>query len=171
MAKKILALICALILAAACLASCKKSGNADVHVFYYTYSDPYISSVRSSLDMALGNAGLSYQDYDGNGNQTTQTEQIQTAITKGAKIILVNIVNTGSDDAASGIVALAKEKDRTVAIIKTTAKRVKIFLLMVFLLNIYTFQCFPSEQTQRLPVEPKPPAPRSVSSKESTSVN
>ena len=110
MAKKILALICALVLAAACLASCKKSGNADVHVFYYTYSDPYISSVRSALDTALDSAGLSYQDYDGNGNQTTQTEQIQTAITKGAKVILVNIVNTGSDDAASGIVALAKEK-------------------------------------------------------------
>ena len=36
------------------------------------------------------------------------TEQIQTAITKGAKVILVNIVNTGSDDAANGIVSLAR---------------------------------------------------------------
>ncbi len=88
--------------------SCSVSSGADVHVFYYTYSDPYISNVRSSLDKQLSDAGISYQDHDGNGNQTTQTEQIQTAITGGAKAIVVNIVNTGSDDAAEGIVALAK---------------------------------------------------------------
>ena len=108
MLKKILALAVVLVLAAGCLVGCNRKGNADVHVFYYTYSDTYISSVRSALDKALGDAGISYQDYDGNGNQTTQTEQIQTAITKGAKVILVNIVNTGSDDAANGIVSLAK---------------------------------------------------------------
>ena len=83
-------------------------GQADVHVFYYTYSDPYISNVRKSMDKMLSDAGISYQDYDGAGNQTTQTEQIQTAITAGAKAIIVNIVNTGSDDAATGIVSLAK---------------------------------------------------------------
>jgi len=83
-------------------------GQADVHVFYYTYSDPYISNVRSAMDSMLEKAGISYQDYDGNGNQTTQTEQIQTAITSGAKAIVVNVVNTGSDDAATGIVSLAK---------------------------------------------------------------
>ncbi|MBQ4543331.1 MAG: substrate-binding domain-containing protein, partial [Clostridia bacterium] len=82
--------------------------SADVHVFYYTYSDTYISSVRSALDNELNKLGVSYQDYDSNGNQTTQTEQVQTAITKGAKVIIVNIVNTGSDDAANGIVSLAK---------------------------------------------------------------
>ena len=110
MKKKILALIltiCTLVLP---LLSCagRNNGAADVHVFYYTYSDTYISSVRSSLDKKLSDAGISYQDYDGAGNQTTQTEQIQTAITKGAKAIIVNIVNTGSDDAANGIVSLAK---------------------------------------------------------------
>ena len=89
--------------------SCRggKSG-ADVHVFYYTYSDTYISSVRSALDKKLTDAGISFQDYDGNGSQTTQTEQVQTAITKGAKAIIVNIVNTGSNDAANEIVSLAK---------------------------------------------------------------
>ena len=84
------------------------SGNADVHVFYYTYSDPFISNVRQSMDKQLSDAGIKYQNYDGNGNQATQTEQIQTAITAGAKAIIVNIVNTGSDDAANGIVTLAK---------------------------------------------------------------
>ena len=64
--------------------------------------------MRSALDKELDAAGISYQDHDGNNNQTTQTEQVQTAITKGAKMIVVNIVTTGSDDAASGIVSLAK---------------------------------------------------------------
>ena len=92
------------------LISCgeKKDDNADVHVFYYTYSDPYISTVRAALDKTLSAAGVRYQDHDSNNNQTTQTEQIQTAITKGAKLLVVNIVTTGSDDAAKGIIALAK---------------------------------------------------------------
>ena len=91
------------------LTACGGRGDADVHVFYYTYSDTYISSVRSSLDKALEDRGIGYQDYDGNGNQTTQTEQIRTAITKGARALLVNIVNTGSDDAANEIVGLARD--------------------------------------------------------------
>lgn len=105
---KLIIFLCIISMLPIFAASCSTSGGADVHVFYYTYSDPYISNVRSSLDKQLSDAGISYQDHDGNGNQTTQTEQIQTAITGGAKAIVVNIVNTGSDDAAEGIVALAK---------------------------------------------------------------
>ena len=108
--KKIISLIIVLVLSLSALSSCGmgRRNNADVHVFYYTYSDTYISSVRSALDKKLKAAGISYQDYDAAGSQTTQTEQIQTAITKGARAIVVNIVNTGSDDAANGIVTLAK---------------------------------------------------------------
>lgn len=108
--KIILSTMCIVVLlsAFACTGTTQTGGTADIHVFYYTYSDPYISSVRSALDAQLENAGISFQDYDSNNNQTTQTEQVQTAITKGAKAIIVNIVNTSSDDAASGIVNLAK---------------------------------------------------------------
>lgn len=101
-------MITALSLIIGAFPSCKRNDGGDVHVFYYTYSDPYISTVRSALDKRLDNAGIKYQDHDGNNSQTTQTEQIQTAITKGAKVIVVNIVTTGSDDAAKGIVDLAK---------------------------------------------------------------
>ena len=107
--KKLLVIILALSLMLPYLAACGNRDNADVHVFYYTYSDTYISTVRASLDKALKNAGVSYQDHDSNNNQTTQTEQVQTAITKGAKLLVVNIVTTGSDDAANGIVTLAKD--------------------------------------------------------------
>ena len=59
----------------------------------------------------LRDDGVSYQDYDGNGNQTTQTEQVQTAIAKGSVLLAVNIVDTGSEDTAQNIVNLAKEKN------------------------------------------------------------
>ena len=90
------------------LAACGDREESNVHVFYYTFSDTYVSSVRSTLGAKLKKAGIRYQDYDANGNQTTQTEQIRTAITGGATALLVNIVNTGSDDAAKEIVELAR---------------------------------------------------------------
>ena len=108
---RILAALCALVLVCTSLVGCggNRGSGADVHVFYYTYSDTYVSTVRAALDKKLNDANLSYQAYDAGGNQTTQTEQIRTAITKGAKMLLVNIVNTGSDDAANEIVGLARD--------------------------------------------------------------
>lgn len=109
---RVITFICAICLCICAFSGCsRKDDAADVHVFYYTYSDTYISTVRSALDKELDNAGIRYQDHDGNNNQTTQTEQIQTAITKGAKMIVVNIVTTGSDDAANGIISMAREAD------------------------------------------------------------
>jgi methyl-galactoside transport system substrate-binding protein len=87
------------------------SSSESVAVFYYTYGDTYISSVRTALDAALTSAGIAYQDYDSNNSQTTQTEQVTTAIANGATILVVNLVDTGSDDAATNIVELAQEKD------------------------------------------------------------
>ena len=87
------------------------SGKGEVSVFYYTYSDTYISSVRSSMDKLLNEKGLKFQNYDANGNQTTQTEQVTTALAKGSKLLVVNVVDTGSNDAAQNIINQAKEKD------------------------------------------------------------
>ena len=106
--KKAISIFLVLLFILGAFAGCARRKSADVHVFYYTYSDTYISTVRSALDKALSGAGISYQDHDANNSQTTQTEQVQTAITKGAKLLVVNIVTTGSDDAASGIISLAK---------------------------------------------------------------
>lgn len=74
----------------------KKSSDANIAVFYYTYSDTYIASVRTALDAKLDEMGVEYQDYDGNSNQTTQNEQIDTAIQTGATALIVNIVTSGS---------------------------------------------------------------------------
>lgn len=78
--------------------------DANVAVFYYTYSDTYIASVRTALDAALTSAGLAFQNYDSNSNQTTQNEQIDTALAQGANVLVVNIVTSGSIDASQAIV-------------------------------------------------------------------
>lgn len=111
--KKLLAVVLTLAFAlglTACGGS-SDSGKGEVSVFYYTYSDTYISSVRSAMDKLLTDAGLKYQNYDANGNQTTQTEQVTTALAKGSKLLVVNVVDTGSNDAAQNIVDQAKAQN------------------------------------------------------------
>jgi len=111
--KKFIALVLVLTMALS-LAACGSSGSSsskndgEVAVFWYTFGDTYLSSVRAALNSALTTAGVKYQDYDANGSQTTQTEQIQTAITKGASVLVVNIVDASSDDATQAIVDMAK---------------------------------------------------------------
>ncbi len=85
--------------------------NGEIAVFWYTFGDTYLSSVRAAMNESLKTAGLKYQDYDANGSQTTQTEQIQTAITKGAAVLVVNIVDASSDDATQAIIDLAKNAE------------------------------------------------------------
>lgn len=120
--KKVLSLLlsCAMVLCmgialTGCGSDKKESGGTtakgDVHVFYYDYSDAFISSVRTALDKQLKDAGYNPVNQDARNTQTTQTEQIDTAITKGAKALVVNIVNSASKDAAQGIVDKAKAKD------------------------------------------------------------
>ena len=104
--KKLLAIIL-LSVSVLTLFSCGRR-EEEVSVLYYTYSDTYISSVRGAMNKALKDNSIGYHNYDAAGNQTTQTEQVDTAITKGAKLLAVNVVDTGSDDAATAILEKAK---------------------------------------------------------------
>ena len=112
--KKILALLLALVMIFG-LVGCgggdsEGEGDAavgEVAVFWYTFGDTYLSSVRAAMNEAFAAAGIAYQDYDANNSQTTQTEQIQTAITKGASVLVVNIVDASSDDATQAILDAA----------------------------------------------------------------
>lgn len=125
--KKKLAIIVAAVLMLATLAGCGSSSSApastastpasstaaaasdlNIAVFYYNYSDVYISSVRNKMDEQLNALGVTFNNYDGAGNQAQQTDQINTAITNGANLLVVNIVETSSPDAAQNAVEAAK---------------------------------------------------------------
>lgn len=115
-----------------CMAACGSSGGSagqngqngqeqngggkkklSVDVFFYDYSDTYIGSVRSQLETMLRERSdrFSYTFYDGASDQSTQTEQVETAITRGSDLLIVNIVTTGSDEAAQNIVDNASGRD------------------------------------------------------------
>ena len=85
-----------------------QAGELNVAVFYYDYSDVYISSVRNALDGLFGEMGIKPNNYDGGGNQSMQTDQINTAIANGANLLIVNIVETSSPDAAQNAVEAAR---------------------------------------------------------------
>ena len=84
-----------------------EASELKVGVFYYTFADTYISSVRTALDAQLDSLGVTYNNFDGNNNQTTQNEQIQTAVTDGYNLLVVNMVTSGSSDVANEIISLA----------------------------------------------------------------
>ena len=84
-----------------------EASELKVGVFYYTFADTYIASVRTALDAELTNLGVSFNNFDGNNNQTTQNEQIQTAVTDGYNLLVVNMVTSGSPDVANEIISLA----------------------------------------------------------------
>jgi len=88
-------------------AASAESGDLKVGVFWYAFSDAYLSTVRAALDADFESASIQYQDFDGNNNQGTQLEQVQTAVTNGFNLLVVNLVTSGSADAAKQIIEAA----------------------------------------------------------------
>ena len=85
-----------------------EAAELNAAVFYYDFSDVYISSVRASMDAELDALGVTYQNYDGAAGQAAQSEQITTAISNGANLLVVNIFETSSPDAAQNATDAAK---------------------------------------------------------------
>ena len=109
--KKIIAMLLVLVMALS-LVACSESGSdsseqGEIAVFWCTYADTYLSSVRAAMDAAFNEAGIKFQNYDANSSQTTQTEQIQTAITKGVACLVVNQVDASSDSVTTAIMEMA----------------------------------------------------------------
>ena len=88
--------------------SAAQAEELNVGVFYYDFSDVYISSVRASMDEQLTAMGVKFTNYDAAGSQPSQTEQVNTAITGGTNLLIVNIVETATSDPAKDIVDAAK---------------------------------------------------------------
>lgn len=129
--KKKLALLLSAILAVGMLASCggssagstastgsttgssvaQSASELQVDVFYYDFSDVYISTVRTAMDEQLKAMGIEPKNWDAAGSQPTQTDQVKTAITAGSDLLIVNIVETSTSDPAKDIVDAAKASD------------------------------------------------------------
>ncbi len=79
-----------------------------VDVFYYDFSDVYISTVRAAMDEQLKAMGIEPNNWDAAGSQPTQTDQVNTALTAGSDLLIVNIVETATSAPAQDIVNAAQ---------------------------------------------------------------
>ena len=78
-------------------------------VFYYDYSDVYISSVRTALTKKLVQAGIAYNEFDAESSQSVQNAQVESAISSHVNLLIVNVVNSGSS-ATSDAICLKAER-------------------------------------------------------------
>ena len=112
--KKILAIALALVMVLGLVACGGNGGNGGeqgsatkVSVFWYDESDVYLSSVRDALNKELDNAGVEYDNQFAAGDQSKQLDQINTAISAGTNLLVVNVVTSGDPDTAKSIVEAA----------------------------------------------------------------
>ena len=110
--KKLLGIALAMVIIFS-FAGCPKPQVKDtikVDVFWYTFGDTYLASVRTAMeDAARSMPKLSLTMHDCENDQAIQVQKIQTAITQGTDLLVVNIVTTGSEEAAMNVVNLAKD--------------------------------------------------------------
>ena len=106
--KKIIAMLLSLVMVMS-LVACGggKDDKLNVGVFYYTYDDAYMSSVRAAIDTELTGLGVEFTNYDCQNDQSKQNDLITTAITNGCNMLVVNLVNSGNVDAAKKVMELA----------------------------------------------------------------
>ena len=113
MRKIIVFVLLSALLCAAVFTGCtgkEKADGAKVDVFWYTFADTYLASVRNAMEeelKAIPNLRVTMHDCE--GTQMVQTQKIQTAITQGTDLLVVNIVTTGSEDASMTLVNMARE--------------------------------------------------------------
>jgi len=87
----------------------RSGGAIQVDVFWYTFGDTYLTLVRNAMaaEFAMSDQ-FRVTHHDCRESQAMQTQMVQTAITQGSKLLVVNIVTTGSEEAAMNIVDMAR---------------------------------------------------------------
>jgi methyl-galactoside transport system substrate-binding protein len=94
----------------AAVAVAASDGPLKVDVFWYTFADTFLASVRNDMiSQAAGMADLNITHHDCQDDQARQTEMVRTAITQGTDLLIVNIVSTGAEEAAMNIADMAKD--------------------------------------------------------------
>ena len=84
-----------------------EASDAKVVVFWYDESDVYLGSVRDAMNKEFEALGITPDNQFAANNQSTQIDQINTAIAGGADILVVNQVTSGASDTAEDIIAAA----------------------------------------------------------------
>ena len=102
--------LCQLVGACACMTGCGRQDTYRVAVFAYKFDDSYIATVRSALEKYFKDHGdrMQVTFYNGENNQQTQSAQIDTAITGGADLLIINAVDFKS--AGEALAAKAHQK-------------------------------------------------------------
>ena len=104
--KKLFALVLALSMLLGVCAVASADGSALVS--WYTFGDVYLTSVRTALDEAFAAKGITVTDKDSNAIQTTQTDDINTAVLIGTNALVINLVESGSISVAQSLLDVAK---------------------------------------------------------------
>ena len=92
--KKLLALLLAVLMVAS-FAACSSGGGSgdkgstkgEISVFYYTFSDAYISTVRSSMDKILSDSGYTYNDYDANATRPRRPSRFRPLLQRALRCL------------------------------------------------------------------------------------
>ncbi len=80
-------------------------------VFYYYGQDAFISKLQDSVNTALEEAGIAYENYDAGNDQETQMEQIREAIDGGCNLLIVNLVDKGASASSSRVCDMAAQAE------------------------------------------------------------
>lgn len=103
--KKLLALGLVSVMSLSLLAACGNSSGGDksaakklkVGVFLYKFDDTYISTVRQNLQKIQDEKkDVEFTFYDGKGDQQTQNDAIDNALSKDTDVLLVNLQDSGA---------------------------------------------------------------------------
>ncbi len=107
--KKLLVLTLIVILTAGMLTACgkKDDGITKVGVTIYKYDDNFMSFVRRAIQNAADPATEVTMN-DSQNDQAKQNEQVELMLSKGVDSLAINLVDP---QAASAVIAKAKEED------------------------------------------------------------
>lgn len=112
--KRLLALVLMLILLTGVALQVSAETQPYIGVTIFNYSNNFVGYIRNGIDFYIKNEmpDVQYLMVDGENNQATQTERIDTMINKGVNVLAVNLV-----DSSAGETILAKAKEAGIPIV------------------------------------------------------
>ncbi len=107
--KKVLALVLCLVMVVTAFAGCApKVEEQNIAQFVFNFSDPQQNAVKNACKEIYDAAGIKNTIYDAADQQATQNDQIDSAIQKGATLLVVGLKDVS---AAQNVVDKAKKAD------------------------------------------------------------